>query len=125
MSVETMLILTVKGVIMTERAEEIFSTIRSMFNVVKELEKKYDNGGISYVGLIEESTMAMHYYPEYGLMTVIVSTCGDREETISRFRHVITDLVYSYGISYKIMEIDVSGKMHPVAEYVRMERILK
>lgn len=115
--VEIMLILTVKGVITTERAEEIYSTIKPMFNVVEEFRKEYSNGGLSYIGLIEESTMAMHYYPEYGLMTIIVSTCGDEEETMSRFRNIIVELLHTYDINYKILSVGVSGRMRLIAKH--------
>lgn len=115
--VEIMLILTVKGVITTERAEEIYSTIKPMFNVVEEFRKEYSNGGLSYIGLIEESTIAMHYYPEYGLMTIIVSTCGDEGETLSKFRQIIVDLMHLYSISYRILAVDVSGRMRLMAKH--------
>lgn len=102
-------IMLIKPIEKSEHAREIYEMIiRPTFNVVEEIEREYDNGGLSFVALLEESTLSFHYYPEFMSATVMVSTC-DRNNAIDKFRDIIAKLMMIYEIHYKIFEIKSSG----------------
>lgn len=60
-----------------------------------------DKGGISVIGLVLESHIAIHTWPEYRYATVDVYTCGDHTDPISAFYKVIEMLRPArYTINY-------------------------
>ena len=108
--IETTLLLQVKGIQSQEEAKEIFDMlIRPKFNVVEHMYKEYYNGGLSHICLLEESTLAMHYYPEYMTMTVIASSCGNESEVIKKFSSIIAELMYPYEVTYQITQFTPVG----------------
>jgi len=108
--IETTLLLQLKGIENSEEAESVFDMlIRPKFNVVEHIYKEYENGGLSHVCLLEESTLAMHYYPEYMIMTVIISSCENEGEVFEKFRSIIAEVMYLYETTYQIMQFTPVG----------------
>lgn len=60
-----------------------------------------DKGGVSVIGLVLESHIAIHTWPEYQYATVDVYTCGDHTDPVSAFYKIVEMLRPTrYTINY-------------------------
>jgi len=60
-----------------------------------------DKGGVSVIGLVLESHIAIHTWPEYRYATVDVYTCGDHTDPFAAFYKVVELLQpRKYTINY-------------------------
>lgn len=48
--------------------------------------------GVSVVGIVLESHISIHTWPEYGFATVDVYTCGERGDPVSAYMHIVKRL---------------------------------
>lgn len=73
--------LFVRGVVRTA-ADEGFSTL------LHEVSHHFHPQGVTALGLIAESHIAIHTWPEHGYAAVDVFTCGDRANAEKACRHI-------------------------------------
>jgi len=50
------------------------------------------NPGVSVVGIVLESHIAIHTWPEYGFATVDVYTCGVKGDPFAAYKHIVERL---------------------------------
>ncbi|MCY0868087.1 MAG: adenosylmethionine decarboxylase [Desulfurococcus sp.] len=50
------------------------------------------NPGVSVIGIVLESHISIHTWPEYSFATVDVYTCGPRGEPLEAFMHIVRAL---------------------------------
>ncbi len=65
------------------------------------------NPGVSIVGIILESHISIHTWPEYGFATIDVYTCGSSADPVKAFKYIIKELKakkYSMRISSRDYE---------------------
>jgi len=67
-----------------------------------------DKGGVSVIGLVLESHIAIHTWPKYEYATVDVYTCGAHTDPWSAFKYIVSQL------KPKNMSVNYADRSSPV-----------
>ncbi len=65
---------------------------QGMATLLQEVSHQFHPQGVTALGLIAESHVAIHTWPEYGYAAVDVFTCGDRASAVKACEHLVTAL---------------------------------
>ena len=67
-----------------EKIREIFdkASVKAKFNVLYRGFKKFEPQGLSAIYYLAESHLSIHTWPEYGLATIDIYTCGSKESCL-------------------------------------------
>lgn len=74
---------------------------------VKSVSHHFDGHGLTYVGILSESHLAIHTWPEYRYMAIDLFTCGNHD--LSNFDKYIKELFEVESINVAIKERIVTG----------------
>lgn len=67
----------------------------------------YISPGVSAIGIVLESHIAIHTWPEYKFATVDVYTCGDRADPLPAFRYIVEALeAKKYTLKYSSRNLE-------------------